>query len=205
MQRPGRRQEALARVLGVEPRLDRRGRSWRSGPGVSGRGSPEATRSCHSTRSRPVIASVTGCSTCRRVFISMNQMRSARRPVRGVGDELDRAGAFVADRLGGAHGRGADRLARGRVHARRGRLLDHLLVAALQRAVALEQVDDVAVGVAEHLHLDVARAGDVLLQQHPIVAEGRRGLAPRRGQGAARSPRPRPPCACPCRRRRPPP
>ena len=34
-------------------------------------GSPAATRSCHSTRSSPVIISVTGCSTCRRVFISM--------------------------------------------------------------------------------------------------------------------------------------
>ena len=33
--------------------------------------SPRATRICHSTRSRPVIASVTGCSTCRRVFISI--------------------------------------------------------------------------------------------------------------------------------------
>ena len=36
-----------------------------------GSGSPAATRSCHSTRSRPVISSVTGCSTWRRVFISM--------------------------------------------------------------------------------------------------------------------------------------
>ena len=38
---------------------------------VAGSGSPEATRSCHSTRSCPLMASVTGCSTCRRVFISM--------------------------------------------------------------------------------------------------------------------------------------
>ena len=45
-----------------------------------------------------------------------------------------------------------------RVHARRGRLLDHLLVAALQRAVALEQVHGIAVPVGEHLDLDVARA-----------------------------------------------
>ena len=45
-----------------------------------GSGSPLATRSCHSTRSIPVIASVTGCSTCRRVFISMNQKPSGRRP-----------------------------------------------------------------------------------------------------------------------------
>ena len=39
--------------------------------GAGGSASPLATRSCHSTRSRPVIISVTGCSTCRRVFISM--------------------------------------------------------------------------------------------------------------------------------------
>ena len=34
-------------------------------------GAPDATRICSSTRSMPVTASVTGCSTCRRVFISM--------------------------------------------------------------------------------------------------------------------------------------
>ena len=38
---------------------------------ASGSGWPAATRNCHSTRSSPVIASVTGCSTCSRVFISM--------------------------------------------------------------------------------------------------------------------------------------
>ena len=32
---------------------------------------PLATESCILTRSTPVVASVTGCSTCRRVFISM--------------------------------------------------------------------------------------------------------------------------------------
>ena len=40
---------------------------------VIGRGSPQATRICQATRSRPVMASVTGCSTCRRVFISMKK------------------------------------------------------------------------------------------------------------------------------------
>ncbi len=35
------------------------------------KGSPAATRICSRTRSMPKIASVTGCSTCRRVFISM--------------------------------------------------------------------------------------------------------------------------------------
>ena len=41
---------------------------------------------------------------------------------------------------------------------RRGRLLDQLLVAALDRALALAEVDDVALAVAQHLELDVARA-----------------------------------------------
>ena len=39
----------------------------------------------------------------------------------------------------------------------RGGFLQHLLVAALQRAVALAQVDRVAVAVGDHLELDVAR------------------------------------------------
>ena len=60
---------------------------------ASGSASPRATRSCHSTRSSPVIASVTGCSTCSRVFISMKQKRPS-----AVEQELDRAGAFVVDR-----------------------------------------------------------------------------------------------------------
>src|SRR2546422_2173476 len=37
---------------------------------VNGSGSPAAIRSCSATRSRPVTISVTGCSTCRRVFTS---------------------------------------------------------------------------------------------------------------------------------------
>ena len=36
-------------------------------------GRPAAMRICSRTRSMSVIASVTGCSTCRRVFISMKK------------------------------------------------------------------------------------------------------------------------------------
>ena len=42
-----------------------------AGAGTGGSRSPAAIRTCHSTRSRPVTSSVTGCSTCSRVFISM--------------------------------------------------------------------------------------------------------------------------------------
>ena len=93
-----------------------------------------------------------------------------------AGDELHRAGAVVADGLGQRDGLLAHGLARLGVEERRGRLLDHLLVAALDGAFALAQVDDVAVLVAEHLDLDVARVLDELLDEHAIVAEARLGL-----------------------------
>ena len=124
-----------------------------------------------------MIASVTGCSTWSRVFISMNQMRSPRRPLGGVGDELHRAGADIADGAGGADGGGGDLGAGLVAHAGRGGFLDHLLVAALQGAVALEQVDDVAVAVGEDLDLDVARAGDVGFEEDAGVAEAGGALA----------------------------
>jgi hypothetical protein len=55
-------------------------------------------------------------------------------------------------------------------------------VAALHRAVALEQVDALALRVGEHLDLDVARPRDVALDQHVVVAETRLGLALTRRQ-----------------------
>ena len=117
------------------------------------------------------------------------------------GDELHRAGADVADRLRGIAGRLAHLGAALRRHAGRWRFLQHLLVPALHRAVALEQVDAVAVRVAEHLDLDVARLQHVLLDQHVVVAEARLRLALARGErrlevGAAstrRMPLPPPP------------
>ncbi len=50
-------------------------------------------------------------------------------------------------------------------------------MAALHRAVALEQIDRIAVVVPEHLHFDVPRTGEVFLDQHAIVLEAGRGLA----------------------------
>ena len=49
--------------------------------------------------------------------------------------------------------------------------LNHLLVAALQRAVALEQMDDVAVLVTQHLHLDVLGLDKELLNKDILIAE----------------------------------
>ena len=55
----------------------------------------------------------------------------------------------------------------------RRRLLDQLLMAALDGAVALAEVDDIAVRVREHLHLDVARVDDELLDIDVGVREVR--------------------------------
>ncbi|GAA4010595.1 hypothetical protein GCM10022280_04810 [Sphingomonas swuensis] len=57
------------------------------------------------------------------------------------------------------------------------RFLDHFLVAALDAALALAEVEDVAVLVAEQLDLDMARALDELLDEHPVVAEAGEALA----------------------------
>ncbi len=99
-----------------------------------------------------------------------------------LGDELDRAGADVAHRLGRGD-RGLAHLAPALLaHARRGRFFEHLLVPSLHRAVALEQVDAMALRVAEHLDLDVARPRDVALDQHRVVAEAVDRLALARGE-----------------------
>src|SRR6266851_9134151 len=50
-------------------------------------------------------------------------------------------------------------------------------MAALHRAVALEEMDAIAVAVGEDLHLDMARPRQVFLDQHGVVAERGLGLA----------------------------
>ena len=88
---------------------------------------------------------------------------------------------------------------------RRGRsFLDDLLVSALDRAVALEEVDRVAVVIRKDLHLDVARPlqDELLDQQIASSPKAAAGLAraPKRGASEksfadrpARMPRPPPP------------
>ena len=92
---------------------------------------------------------------------------------------LDRAGGAVADGARGVGADLADSLAQLRVDRGRGGLLDQLLVAALDRAVALEQVDHVVLAVGEHLHLHVARVGQVALDVDGRVGEELLALARR--------------------------
>ena len=118
-------------------------------------------------------------------------------------EELDGAGVVVADALGQRDGGVAKLLADDRIEIHGRGDLDDFLIAALHRAVALVKVDDVAVLVAEDLHLDVLGAGNVALQEHGGVAEGVERLVLRLGQQPAscegfsttRMPRPPPPKA----------
>ena len=68
-------QKTGGHVLGVEARLHRVATQHHLFLG-EGSGLPSATASCQATRSWPVMASVTGCSTCNRVFISMKKNSS---------------------------------------------------------------------------------------------------------------------------------
>ena len=59
----------------------------------------------------------------------------------------------------------------------RGRgLLDHLLVAALDRTIALAQVDGRAIAVTENLKFDMAGVAEIFLHVDGVVAKGRLGL-----------------------------
>jgi len=98
-------------------------------------------------------------------------------------DELDRAGVLIANRFAARDGRSAHLVSKHLVQRRRRRLLDDLLVPALDRTLSLVEMNQIAVAVAEDLDLDVARPRDVALEEHAIVAEPARGFALRRGHG----------------------
>ena len=94
-----------------------------------------------------------------------------------VDQELDGAGALVVGGAGDLQAERADVLALLLGQVGGGGALDDLLVAALDRAVALPQVIDRPELVAEDLHLDVAGVEDHLLEVALAVAEGGLGLA----------------------------
>src|SRR2546430_17696487 len=94
-------------------------------------------------------------------------------------DELDGAGRVVADRLGERDRLLAHFPARGRIDERARSFLHHFLVAALDRAFPLAEMNDVAVLVAQYLDFDMARIDDEFLDEHAVVADGRLRLRTR--------------------------
>ena len=95
------------------------------------------------------------------------------------GDELDGASGIVTNGPGQGDGLLAHRLAGRFVEQWRWRLFHDLLVAALDRAFPLAEVEDGAVLVAEHLDLDVPRVFDEFLDEDAIIAERGFGLRAR--------------------------
>ena len=119
-------------------------------------------------------------------------------------EELDGAGAGIAQLAHGGGADFADPVALVLIERRGGGLLQNLLMAALQGAVALADMHGVSPPVAENLDLDMARLFQIFFQIDRVVAEGRLGFGARHGQRLGQVVRA---CARPsCRvRRRPPP
>ena len=95
----------------------------------------------------------------------------------GIHQEFDSAGGDVVGGLGDRHRIAAQFLALRFGEIGRRRALHHLLMAALHRTVALEQMHDIAVLVAEDLHLDMAGAFHQLFEIDLVLAESGLGLA----------------------------
>ena len=89
-----------------------------------------------------------------------------------VGEQhLDRPGPAVADRAGDSERHLAHPPTELGRHPRGGRLLDDLLVATLAAAVALAEMDPLAVGVEQDLDLDVPRPREEALEDQAVIAE----------------------------------
>ena len=94
-----------------------------------------------------------------------------------VEQELEGAGVGVLHGARGIDHRASELAAHLVGDGDRRALLEQLLMAALDRALALAEVHHGAVVVAEHLELDVAGVLDVLLDVDVADAEGGFGLA----------------------------
>ena len=90
----------------------------------------------------------------------------------GIEQKFHGAGADVVDRGGSLDRRFTHGLAQLRCHDRAGRLFDHFLVATLNRAVALAEIDDSAVLVAEDLNLHMAWADHRAFEDQLTGTEG---------------------------------
>ena len=120
----------------------------------------------------------------------------------GIDQELDGPGVVVA-RPSRPIVMAASQMASRRLGSRFERRgdLDDLLVPPLDRAVPLEQVDEVAVPVAEELDLDVLGLADELFEEDVGAAEGGLGLATGLVERRRRARRPTRRPASPGRRR----
>ena len=165
------RSAAASPAPGPRRRAGPRSRARWSPAAAAASAAPSATAAAARPGRARCVHSVTGCSTWSRVFISRKKKRPARRRrgTRPCRRRRSRSRAAAATR----------RLVQPLAHARRPldqrrrRLLDDLLVPALDRAVPLAERPHRAVLVGHDLHLDVPAALDVRLAE-----DGRRRRTP---------------------------
>src|SRR4030095_1750417 len=86
-------------------------------------------------------------------------------------DELNCSGVCITDRSTGGHRGFADAAAELRGCCRRRALLDDLLMTSLNRALPLEEMDQMPVVVSKDLNFNMARSLDVLLQKQRRIAK----------------------------------
>ena len=99
---------------------------------------------------------------------------------RTIDNEFDRARTGIANRFCRLNRSGPHPVAQVRRHARCGRLFDDFLVTTLERTIPLEQMHSRG-AITENLHLDVARAKNVFLDQDIRIAKRCPRLGLRRG------------------------
>ncbi len=88
--------------------------------------------------------------------------------------KLQRSRADVTDRARALDGDASDAPPGAVIHSRRRRFFDDFLMASLDRAFPIVEMNDMAVIVGEHLDFDMPRFLDKLLDVRPSIAERRR-------------------------------
>ena len=121
-----------------------------------------------------------------------------------IDEKLDGAGVEVFRLACDSHRCSADFVANPRVERNGWRHFDNLLMAALDRAVALIKMEDVPVMISKDLNLDVLGPADIALEENGIIAKRCRRLLPRFGNlglklaFGSNDPHPTPPSAERC-------
>ena len=169
-----RRQEALVRILGADPRLEG------DAPALALDAFDRLAAGDPDLDLDEVDA---GDQLGEPVLDLQARVHLEEVEVLALQQELDRADAAVADVADEVRRGVLEALEQGVGEARRRRFLDDLLVAALDRAVAAAEGAGVAVFVGGDLHFDVSAALDHGFDEEGAVAEGRLRLG---GGGAER-------------------
>ena len=88
-----------------------------------------------------------------------------------VNDKFDGACRCIAHGAGQCAGLRPHCLAGGGIQKRRRGLLDHFLIAPLDRAFAFMQINNIAMLIGQHLNFDMPGLGDELFNKNPVVAK----------------------------------